>query len=191
MWIVNVRDTREQTRMKILLLFVAGASFLAAQQVTQQTPPVRPRFGPGQGRPGPGGPERNFEQRLTQRLSLTAEQQNKVHTIIAEREVIGKGSREQMQALNTSLTAAVKAGNEDQIDKISQDIANLHQKQVSLRGKSMAKIYAALTPAQQAKVGPNLEMLMGRPRFRTRAHASPRKGARRASQGHRRLNSGW
>jgi Spy/CpxP family protein refolding chaperone len=143
--------------MKILLLFVAGAGFLAAQQGTQPGVPARRNFGPG-----PGGPERNLEQRLTQRLSLTAEQQNKVHTILAERDVIAKGSREQAQALNTSLTAAVKAGNEDQIDRISQDIANLHQKQVALHGKSMAKIYAALSPAQQAKVGPNLEMLMGR-----------------------------
>ena len=103
-----------------------------------------------------------MEQRLTARLGLTAEQQNKVHTILAERDVVAKGSGEQMQALNTSMTAAIKAGSEDQIDRISQDMANLHQKEVSLHGKTMAKIYAALTPAQQTKVGPDLEMLMGR-----------------------------
>ncbi len=156
--------------MKSALLLVAGASFLGAQQA----PPARMR------------PVQNMEQRLTHRLSLTAEQQNKVHTILAERDVIAKGSLEQAQALDASFTAAVKAGNEDQIERISQDIANLHQKQISLRGKTTAKIYAALSPTQQAMVGAKLELLMGRgfppgPGAR-RGPGAPRKVAPPAAQ---------
>ena len=138
--------------MKILVLSLIGASVLAAQQ-------PRRRFDAAD--PGHG-----IERRLTGSLGLTAAQQNKVHTILSERDVISKGSREQMQALNASLTAAIKAGNDDQIERISGDIAALHQKQTALHAHSLAKIYAALTPDQQAKVGPNLEMLMGpRPGF--------------------------
>jgi Spy/CpxP family protein refolding chaperone len=146
-------SAKELCKMKILLLFAVGASFLAAQQTT--TAPTRPDWGRR------GGPPLSFEQRLTQKLGLTAEQQNTVHTIIAEREVILRGNRQQTETLNKSLTAAIKAGNTTEIDSLSQQMATLHQAQIAQHSKSVAKMYAALTPAQQAKVGTNLEMLRG------------------------------
>jgi Spy/CpxP family protein refolding chaperone len=133
--------------MKTIVLSLIAASFLAAQQPSRRFDTSDPGHG--------------IEKRLTSSLGLTATQTNKVHTILSERDVIAKGSREQMLALNQSLTAAIKAGNDDQIERISQEIATQHQKQTSLHAHSMAKIYAALTPDQQAKVGPNLEMLLG------------------------------
>jgi len=139
--------------MKILLLFAVGASFLAAQQST--TPPARPEWGRH------GGAPLSFEQRLTQKLGLTAEQQNTVHTIIAEREVILRGNRQQMETLNKSLTAAIKTSNTSEIDSLSQQMATLHQAQIAQHSKSVAKMYAALTADQQTKVGANLEMLRG------------------------------
>ncbi|MGD1097788.1 MAG: Spy/CpxP family protein refolding chaperone [Bryobacteraceae bacterium] len=145
--------------MKILLLFAVGASFLAAQQTTA---PTRPDWGRR------GGAPPSFEQRLTQRLGLTAEQQNSIHTIIAEREVILRGNREQMQTLNKSLTAAIKTGNTSEIDSLSQQMASLHQQQIAQHSKSVAKMYAALTAEQQAKVGANLEMLRGPGEFMPR-----------------------
>jgi len=157
--------------MKILLLFAVGASFLAAQQPT--APPARPEWGRH------GGAPLSFEQRLTQKLGLTAEQQNSIHTIIAEREVILRGNREQTQTLNKSLTAAIKTGNTGEIDSLSQQMATLHQAQIAQHSKSVAKMYAALTPAQQAKVGTNLEMLRGPGEF------GPRPGQGRGPGGPR------
>lgn len=144
--------------MKFFALSLLGASLLMAQQTT--APPPRGRF-------GPRAPGVDFETRLTRTLGLTAQQQNTVHTALAERDVISKGNMPQMRTLRTSLVTAIKAGNEDQIDQLSQQISVLSQQESAVRAKAMAKIYAALTPAQQAKVGPNLEMLMGgRPGFR-------------------------
>jgi Spy/CpxP family protein refolding chaperone len=62
----------------------------------------------------------------------------------------------------------VKAGDEAQIEKISQDLSQLHQQQMVAHAKNIAKIYATLTPDQKVKVGPNLEMLMGGPNPRMR-----------------------
>jgi Spy/CpxP family protein refolding chaperone len=139
--------------------FLAPSAFTALFAVgfalAQQAPPPRPHF-------GPGGPPRDLETRLTQHLGLTAVQQNAVHTIIAERQVATKGMREQMHTLHTALTAAIKAGNESQIEKANLEVETLHQQQTTIHAKSIAKIYAALTPAQQAKVGAHLEMLMDR-----------------------------
>jgi len=140
----------------LALSLITAVSLLA--QPPQGAGP-RGHFGPPPDGTGPGGP--NLEYRLTRSLSLTAEQQNKVHTAIEESHVQTKGMMEQMQNLHKALAAAVKSGDESQIEKASTDIANLHQQQTSIHGKTMAKVYAALTADQKTKVGPNLEMLMG------------------------------
>jgi Spy/CpxP family protein refolding chaperone len=134
-------------------------SLLAAGLVVAQSPAPHPRMGPAGG--GPGG--RNFEQRLATDLGLSAEQQNKVHTTLAESNLAVQGSHQKMQDLHTALSAAIKSGNEGEIDRISQEMATLHQQQTAARAKSVAKIYSILTADQKAKVGENLQMLMGGP----------------------------
>jgi len=124
----------------------------------------------------PGG--HNLEQRLTRDLGLNAEQQNKVHTTLAESSVLMQGNHQKLQDLHTALIAAIKAGNEDQIDKISQEMATLHQQQTAVRAKSMAKIYSTLTPDQKVKAGQNLEMLMGGPGFGGGPNPRMRPGAK-------------
>jgi Spy/CpxP family protein refolding chaperone len=111
----------------------------------------------------PGPHPRNFEQRLATDLGLSAEQQNKVHTTLAESNLVMQGSHQKMQDLHTALSAAIKSGNEAEIDRISQEMATVHQQQTAARAKSMAKIYSTLTADQKAKVGENLQMLMGGP----------------------------
>jgi Spy/CpxP family protein refolding chaperone len=125
-------------------------SLLVTGALMAQTP--RPRFGP-----------HDFETRLTQNLGLNAEQQNKVHAIMAESRLSQQGTHQQMQTLHTSLTEAIKAGDEAKIDKITQDIGSLHQQQTASHAKSMAKIYSTLTADQKAKTGANLELLLGGP----------------------------
>jgi Spy/CpxP family protein refolding chaperone len=119
-----------------------------------------------------------FEQRLTRNLGLTAVQQNLVHTALAERAVVGKGTTQQIRTLHGSLITAIKAANESQIDQISTQLETLRQQDTALRAKTISKIYGSLTPAQQAKAGPNLELLMGGPGFGERGpdHRGPRTG---------------
>ncbi len=132
-------------------------TLLAATALMAQPP--RPHFQGNQAR----GPRKDFETRLAQNLGLSAEQQNKVHTIMAESRLNMKDNRQQMQGLHASLTEAIKAGDEAKIDKITQDIGALHQQETANHAKTMAKIYATLTADQKTKVGPNLEMLLGGP----------------------------
>jgi Spy/CpxP family protein refolding chaperone len=153
--------------MKIRSILLSGLAVAMAGLVSAQPVP-RPRFGPGNGGPGNFGHGGNLEQRLTRQLGLNAEQQNKVHTILAESRIASQDVPQKMQALHASLTEAVKAGDEAQIEKISQDLSQLHQQQMAAHAKNIAKIYATLTPDQKVKVGPNLEMLMGGPNPRMR-----------------------
>jgi Spy/CpxP family protein refolding chaperone len=138
-----------------LSLIVSGLTFA---QTTQPAPTT----GQHTGRRGnPEQSEQRFEQRLAQHLSLTAEQQNKVHTVRADARVQSQGMNEKMGTLHTTLNTAIKNGDEGQIDSISQQIATLHQQQTAIHAKTTAKIYSSLTAEQKTKVGNRLEMLGG------------------------------
>jgi len=151
--------------MKLLPLCLLSVTVLMAQQAA---PPAR-HFGHGPA----GDPDQMFEQRLTQRLGLSATQQNEVHTALAERAVVSKGTNDQMRTLRNLLVTAVKTGNESQIDQVSTQLETLRQQETSLHAKTISKIYRSLTPDQQTKVGANLEMLMGGAGF---GGPGPRRG---------------
>jgi Spy/CpxP family protein refolding chaperone len=145
--------------------FAFALSLLAAGLACAQ--PAPQAAGQGRGprphmRPPNGNPDDMFEARLTRQLGLSATQQNSVHTVLAERRVTTKGFGLQMQTLHTQMVAAVKSGDESQIEKATADVSNLRQQEESAHAKAMAKIYAGLTADQKTKVGANLEMLMGR-----------------------------
>jgi Spy/CpxP family protein refolding chaperone len=147
--------------------FAFALSLLASGLVYAQTTP--PATGQGPGRHGhmrpphpPGNPDDMFEARLTRNLGLSATQQNTVHTVLAERRVTTKGLGTQMQSLHTQMIAAVKSGDESQIEKVTTELSNLRQQEESAHAKAIAKIYSGLTADQKTKVGANLELLMGR-----------------------------
>jgi Spy/CpxP family protein refolding chaperone len=108
-----------------------------------------------------GQGEQRFEQRLAQRLGLSADQQGKVHAALVESRTMSQGMNEQMRTLQTSLHNAIKAGDEGQIDTVTRDISSLHQQQTAISAKATAKIYSTLTADQKTKVGEHLEMLGG------------------------------
>jgi Spy/CpxP family protein refolding chaperone len=152
--------------MKITFLslsFLAcGVAFAQQPQATQQTNQQ------GTGRRGHMGPretpeqaELRSEQRIAQHLGLSAAQQNSLHTTRADARVQTNGMNDKMHTLHTSLNAAIKSGNEGQIDTISQEIATVHQQQTAIHAKTTAKIYSSLTADQKTKVGENLGMLGG------------------------------
>jgi len=137
-------------------LSLLTASFVLAQSPTTPAPAPHQHH-----RPPVGNPDDMFEKHLTTRLGLNATQQNGVHTTLAEARVQQNGLGAQMRTLHGQMVTAIKAGNTDQIDSLSQQISELHKQQTAIHGKSMAKIYGSLTADQKTKVGANLEMLMG------------------------------
>lgn len=139
--------------------YAFALSLLVAGMISAQTPAVAPTGPRGHMR---GNPDDMFEARLTKHLNLNATQQNTVHTLLLENRTMAKGLNQQMRALHTQMVTAVKSGDEGSIDSVTQQISTLRGQQDALHAKAMAKIYATLTADQKTKVGPNLEMLMGR-----------------------------
>ena len=66
-----------------------------------------------------------------------------------------------MPALRKGLVDAVKANDTAQIDTLTTQTANLGQQLSAARAKTAAKVYAILTDAQKADLGPRIGMLMG------------------------------
>jgi len=135
------------SRFALALALSLTASLAVAQQ-------AQTRQSNGQG-------EQRFEQHLTQRLGLSADQQSRLHTALVESRTLSQGMNQQMRTLQTSLHAAIKAGDEGQIDTITRDIAGVHQQQTAITAKATAKIYSTLTAEQKTKVGEHLDMLTG------------------------------
>lgn len=152
-------------------------SGLVLAQQAQQAPPAgpRPRGGPGRGfGPGLSGlNDPNAEQRLTQQLTLNAQQQNIAHTAIEEARVILKGAPQQERDLRSQLASAVKSGDEASIDRISQSLANLQQQRTATESKALAKIYISLNSDQKTLMDRALNRSMGAPGSRGRG---PRPG---------------
>jgi Spy/CpxP family protein refolding chaperone len=154
------------TNRFVLTCAVLGlAGMLPGQTPPQGTPPAPPPAARGLRGGGPGfglGPL--SERRLTAQLGLTAEQQNKVHTAISEGSVLQQGMVQKEGDVRTRLATAVRAGNEAQIDSISQEMSQLQQQRTAVRAKTLAKVYATLTADQKTKVDAELNRTLGVPR---------------------------
>lgn len=141
----------------LALSLLAAVSLASAQQASTATPAPSPR---GHMR-GPGNFEQNFEQRLATRLGLNATQQNAVHTAMMESQTQLQGMNTQRRTLHTAMVNAIKTGNTEQIDQLSQQMATLQQQEMAIRSKATARIYATLSADQKTKVGDRVEMLGG------------------------------
>jgi hypothetical protein len=94
----------------------------------------------------------NVEKRLTRALTLNAEQQNQLHTALAERDVQTKGMGEKMRDLRTQLQTAIRAGDEGKIDQVTRDMATLQQQQQAISAKTLAKVYKSLDASQKGTI---------------------------------------
>ena len=151
------------TRILTTLSVAALTAGLASAQSDPRPPRGRgfggPPPGPGLG-PGPGGPGMGpglNENRLNRALNLNATQQNQIHTAFQEAQVLMKGVPEKTAELNKQLSAAIKSGNEGEIDRITQDLARQHQMELAVRSKTLAKVYGALTPEQKAMLDQEID----------------------------------
>jgi hypothetical protein len=160
--------------MRLFLLPLATV-FLAGIIPAQAPPPApgAPTPPPPPAR-GPRGPADGFrggllsERRLTRQLGLSAEQQNKVHTAIEESRVVQQGMVQKESDARTRLATAVRAGNEAQIDSVSQELAQLHQQRTASQAKTIAKVYAALNADQKTLIEGQLNRTLGVPGLRGR-----------------------
>ena len=139
-----------KSRLTTLLLM----TFVLAFAVRAQPPGGGPQKGQ---RPDPGARMETF---ITRMLQLDATQQNQLHTYLEESRVASQSLRDQVPDLRKSLMAAIKANDSAQIDSLTTQIANLEQQLSAIRAKAAAKIYAILTEAQKAELGPGLGMLL-------------------------------
>jgi Spy/CpxP family protein refolding chaperone len=160
--------------MTFRFLLPLATVFLAGMLPAQPAPPA-PAAGTPPPPPPARGPRGGFggrldgplsERRLTQQLGLNAEQQNKVHTAIEESRVVQQGMAQKEGDARTRLATAVRAGNEAQIDSVSQELAQLHQQRTAAGAKAWAKVYAALTPDQKTRVEGELNRTLGVPGVR-------------------------
>jgi hypothetical protein len=119
--------------------------------------------------PTPGQIAQNETNRLTKFFNLTSTQQGEVLAILTAAETKIATLRTDIQPLETSLVAAVKANNSSQINSILLQISPLQEQIQALHAGSAGQIYATvLTPTQQAQITHGLGPLMGGGGFRGR-----------------------
>jgi hypothetical protein len=94
---------------------------------------------------------------------LDATQQNTLHTALESSKVQQQGMSQKMVASRTQLAAAVRAGDEGGIDRVSQDIANLQQQQAAIQAKTISKVYTSLRPDQKIKFEQQVNRAAGLP----------------------------
>src|SRR5262249_51240433 len=132
--------------MKLTTLFLAATLASGVLFAQDQTAPPRKHARPGnaQAMRQRGAPL--SERWVNQNLTLSAEQSNKIHSIFAELRTNRQADFQKQMDLHKSMAAAVKSGNEAQIDSVSRDLASMRQQQHAAHVKAIAKVYQTLTP---------------------------------------------
>jgi Spy/CpxP family protein refolding chaperone len=131
--------------MTVLSIFAAGA-------LMAQTP--APKAAPQAKAPGEharGAHREGFMRRMTARLGLTQDQQNQIQAIFKESREHNKDVMAKVKEEHMALREAIKSGSERDIDQITHRNAELNAKVAAMHAKTMAKVYAVLTPDQKAK----------------------------------------
>ncbi|MGA2598754.1 MAG: Spy/CpxP family protein refolding chaperone [Bryobacteraceae bacterium] len=90
-------------------------------------------------------------QRMAAYLNLTPDQQAQAKAIRAQAREAAAPIREQLKQSRQALQAAIKSGNDAQIDQITQAQAPLMAQAAAIRAHAFEKFYATLTPDQKAK----------------------------------------
>ncbi len=91
-------------------------------------------------------------QRVIKALGLTSAQKAQAKTIFQEAKQTGQPVRQLLKQNREAMTAAVKANNTQQIQQLAVAQGNLQGQLVANRATAKAKLYAVLTPDQQAKL---------------------------------------
>jgi Spy/CpxP family protein refolding chaperone len=141
-------------KMPLAFLAIIVAGTLFAQQSTQpgsnQNYSNQKYSNQTQGAKATKGPD-YISQHLAKELSLTPDQQTKVRAIFADTHQRAEALQPKIREERDALKAAVKAGNDREIDRILQQNSQLNADFEAMHVKAMAKVYAMLTPDQKTK----------------------------------------
>ncbi len=133
---------------------ILSASLLMAGALVAQKAPASPPSAPPSSNAVQSHPRQAWQgrmiRRLTERLNLTADQQMRVKAIVKEAREQNQPMTAQLRDEHMALRNAVKTDSLSQIDRITQSNAGLNAKVEANHVKTMAKIYAILTPDQKA-----------------------------------------
>lgn len=89
--------------------------------------------------------------RLTQRLSLTSDQQTKATEIFANAANSAESNRTNMRSAHDALIKAIEANNSGAITAAAQQIGNLTAEQIEAHANAQAAFYAILNADQKTK----------------------------------------
>jgi protein CpxP len=130
--------------MKTKLIKFATVAALATGIALAQTPS-----------PNPAAGRHNFVRqhmaRIAQELNLTDAQKAQAKTIFQQARQTAQPVRDQLKTNRQALQAAVKSGDDAQIQHLSQMQGTLLGQMVAIRSEAGIKFNALLTPDQRAK----------------------------------------
>jgi Spy/CpxP family protein refolding chaperone len=147
--------------MKKQLFQFAGVTALSAVMVFAQTPASGTQPAPEK---APFSHPVFGHQKMMEALNLTPAQKQQAETIFGAAREKARPIRQEMQQNRAALTAAVKANNSAQIERLSVQQGNLMGKTLAIRTQARAKFYLTLTPEQRMKADQMFERMHSRMR---------------------------
>ncbi len=102
------------------------------------------------------------DQKMVEALNLTPAQKQQAETIFGDARQKAQPIRQEMRQNREALTAAVKANNTAQIERLSVQQGNLMGKSLAIRTQARAKFYTILTPEQRMKADQMFERMHSR-----------------------------
>jgi len=139
----------------ILLAGLGGGALLTAQTAPSSGEAMRQHMAAGE-----AAMLGMRDLRVAAGLNLTADQEAKIRAAFDEA-AFRKGMVSQGRDLRNQLAAAVKAGDEAMIDQTSVALGKLLQEQIAVQAKTVAKVYAVLTPEQKTKLEQEVKRSLG------------------------------
>lgn len=109
-------------------------------------------------------------QRMTAYLNLSPDQKAQAKQIFADARQEAAPLRAELKANRQALAAAVKSGNDAQIDQITKANAPVMAQLAAIRAHAFEKFYAALTPGQKTKAD-NMRQMFHRGGLNAAAHS--------------------
>lgn len=151
-----------QSKILMIALGLATAGAMVAQTAQGPAPQTaqQPRAVRNNLRQQAGDWQDRAVQRLTARLNLTQDQQTQLRAILKESREQNKAMAPQIRAERNALVNAVKSDSLGQIDQITKQNVDMNTRIAANHIKTVARIYAILTPEQKAKFDARLDRFM-------------------------------
>ena len=135
--------------MKSRFSKMLGMGLVAAGLMLAQTPQPTPT----PGTPAAPGARMHRRGRMLRALNLTPDQKTQAKTIFQAAHATAQPIAAQMRDARLALSNAAKSNAPDaEIDRLSNNAANLSSQLMAIRAKAFEKFYTILTPDQKTKL---------------------------------------